>query len=181
MEISVNNSHILIRREHQVTQFSTQFIRKTVQTALSYRHRKRNPRLARYMFFVLLVVSLSVGGAYADGERDLEDATYISLVLLLFSWIYWALNPNFKKKKVTLHYGTFVSGDNDRYSVVSQDRGVITGFMEALTKAMEQKISATYNISIDQSLKSENMTIDKIIARDRSRVSLVEGDVPSKN
>lgn len=180
MEVSVNNNYVTVARDDGILTFSTKHIRKSAQMTEVFSYRKNNG----CMVIFGAVVSLIVAGI--SGLVSLADVSYsglvsfVSFLCALALFVIFNEHDAYRKREVTLHFGMFVSGDNEQYNLVSQNKSVVSDFMNALSKAMEQKVSDTYNVTIDESISADNLNIEKLVANDESKVFLYEGDVPSK-
>lgn len=178
MEISVNNKYITIEKNNHVERYAIAHVRKTQKVSRTFTYRKSDKKIVNLIWVCVF-------------------ATIISGLVVIATW--WGLigviafgvaccglirelrkNQDYKPKNITFYWGVFVSGNNEQYSLLSSNENAIDGFLNAISHAMSDGISTTYNVSIDQSVKEgADITIENLINKDSGKIAFFEGDIPN--
>ncbi|WP_299443877.1 hypothetical protein [uncultured Rhodospira sp.] len=186
MELSVSNTQVTIQKGNTIERFAIGHIVRTKKITKKYEYRKksRKPSLKASVVFVLLSSVLFFvieSEGIERGSFALEFLEYSLVVLIALAVLFLMdaiFNPAYRRKRFTLYFGQFVSGDGGQYSIASHGESVVDDFLDAISNAMKNAISNTYNVNIDRSLRGENINIENLVSKDKSNITFVEGQIP---
>jgi len=179
MQISVDQNHITVSKAGSIERYAIAHVRKTQKLVRHFTHKKDDTDIRKQIRFAIIgAIVLLIVSIYGFGLAILGFFVSAGAAIAL----YYKLNNDdqFKAKHTTLYWGKFISGNNEQYSLVSGNEKEIDEFLGAIAAAMSETISRTFNISIDNSVNSADLNIEKFINTAGSSVTFYEGEIPKE-
>ncbi|SCZ37325.1 hypothetical protein [Afifella marina] len=180
MQVSVDQNHITVTKSNSIERYAISHIRKTQKIIRHFRHDNDEDIWVRIK--ILSFVSVSCFVVFYISEAAPAFIIFLICSAALAYFVYDVkTNDKYKPTFTTLYWGFFMSGDNEKYSLVSRKEAEIDEFLGAISSALSETLVKTYNFHVDNSVNSSDINIREFVNKAGAEAIFYEGAVPPED